>query len=192
MTDSEGVNAFCRRMGNLDTGNMSRYMRAKTMPSSDTLKLIASAAGVSIDWLLTGERPTPFADVGARLVWERARLGMSVQYMAQAGGVTVEEQKAFERGEARTPADYLNRLVPHGVETHWILFGGDELDAERDKTPMPYTAVIRDFIKDYELCSPEVQASLRTLAKQSADARRAYITKKSKAAPTKKDTESKP
>jgi len=125
--------------------------------------------GLDVHYILTGERIARFAEMGERLSGERRRLGMSTQYMAEAGGVTVEQQKSFERGQTQPPAEYLNRLVPHDVETHWILFGSEELDAVRDKKPPPYTPDVRNLIADYQLCSGEIKGVIKRIAKDGAD-----------------------
>jgi transcriptional regulator with XRE-family HTH domain len=55
--DGESMNAFCRRVGNVSSGNMSLYVNAKKMPTLETLISIANAAGVTLDWLATGLEP---------------------------------------------------------------------------------------------------------------------------------------
>jgi transcriptional regulator with XRE-family HTH domain len=63
MRANESMNAFCRRCGDIDSGNMSRYMGAKTMPTLEILMSIADATGVTLDWLAAGREPKYRADV---------------------------------------------------------------------------------------------------------------------------------
>lgn len=51
------MNAFCRRVGSVSSGNMSNYINAKRMPTLETLMNIATTADVSLDWLATGRGP---------------------------------------------------------------------------------------------------------------------------------------
>jgi transcriptional regulator with XRE-family HTH domain len=57
MVEGESMCAFCRRMGDLDSGNMSRYMRGKTMPTLETLMSVADVTNVTLDWLAAGVGP---------------------------------------------------------------------------------------------------------------------------------------
>jgi transcriptional regulator with XRE-family HTH domain len=51
-------------MGNIDSGNMSRYMSAKVVPTLDTLISIADAANVTLDWLAIGVGPKFRSEIG--------------------------------------------------------------------------------------------------------------------------------
>jgi transcriptional regulator with XRE-family HTH domain len=60
--EGEGLNAFGRRMG-IDSGSISMYTNAKTMPTLEALLSIASASGVTLDWLAAGIGPIYRRDV---------------------------------------------------------------------------------------------------------------------------------
>ncbi|MBA1428439.1 helix-turn-helix transcriptional regulator [Pseudomonas fluorescens] len=62
-------------------------------------------------------------EIGQRLCEERQRLGYSQQFLAQAGGVTVREQRQYELGEDLPRADYLAQLAGQGVDVVYVVTG---------------------------------------------------------------------
>jgi transcriptional regulator with XRE-family HTH domain len=171
----------------LQTRAMTARKRRDSFPVKELEALAASRPDLGIDvrYVLTGQSAErPFADMGERLVGERLRLGMPVQYMAEKGGVSAKQQREFEEGRKRPPAGYLNRLSSLGLEAHWVLTGSEEDDAIRDKERFPYTPEIREFIEHYLLCSPATQEALRTLAKDGAGQRWAKIEAAKQAQPS--------
>lgn len=112
---------------------------------------------------------------GERLRNERTRLGYNIRDFAKVGGVGIGTQSSYENDKSQPNAEYLNKISAIGAEIFWIMRGELEDDEMRDKRNAAYTPDIRAFITDYELCSETVQNSLREIAKDAADKKRAMV-----------------
>ncbi|KRP61288.1 helix-turn-helix domain-containing protein [Pseudomonas trivialis] len=62
-------------------------------------------------------------EIGRRLKQERHRMGLTLQRLAEIGGVTVAEQRRYELSEAMPAADYLAALASHGLDVVYIVTG---------------------------------------------------------------------
>ena len=61
--DAGGLEAFSALVGGMSTGLLSQYQTAKTEPGLSAVMRIASAAGVTLDWLAMGLEPKFRRDV---------------------------------------------------------------------------------------------------------------------------------
>lgn len=61
--------------------------------------------------------------IGERLREERLRLNLSQTELAEFGQVTKKTQGLYEREERSPTADYLNNLIPAGVDIPYVLTG---------------------------------------------------------------------
>jgi len=148
------------------------WEKGVSTPNADVLAAW-KAVDADVLYILTGTRT---GTAGSRLQGERFRLGFSIQQLAEMGGVSADEQQAFENDTKRIPAEYLNRIAPIGAEIFWIVRGLPEDDELREKQPQqPYTTAILEFIEDYKLCPASMQDSFRSAAKEVADAKREQV-----------------
>jgi transcriptional regulator with XRE-family HTH domain len=76
------------------------------------------------------------SDFGDRLREERTRLKLNQIEFGELGGVSKNAQLSYEKAERRPDADYLMRLVPHGVDVHYLLTG---VHAGHAQSPLPVT-----------------------------------------------------
>lgn len=145
------------------------YESGARQPPLEFLKKLGEV-GAEVDFLIHG-----INSPGERLRGERTRLGYTIQQFAEKGGVSVEAQRSYENDEAEPDSNYFNKLSETEADIFWIWRGSKEDDEVREKGKLPYTPVIREFIKDYLLCSDTVQKSLRDLAKDAADKKRLAV-----------------
>jgi transcriptional regulator with XRE-family HTH domain len=113
--------------------------------------------------------------VGERLKGERIRLGYSIRKFAEAAGVATSSQTRYESNENVPGSDYYNRISELGAEIFWIMRGSKEDDEVREKRAAMYPPEVRELIDNYMLCTDEVKASLRALAKNAANQKRKAV-----------------
>lgn len=63
------------------------------------------------------------ATFGDRLREERIRVGLNQIDFGALGSVTKSTQINYEKGERSPDADYLMKLIPHGVDVVYLLTG---------------------------------------------------------------------
>ncbi|WP_338487326.1 helix-turn-helix transcriptional regulator [Pseudomonas trivialis] len=62
-------------------------------------------------------------EIGRRLKQERQRMGLTLQRLAEIGGVTAAEQRRYELSESMPAADYLAALASHGMDVVYVVTG---------------------------------------------------------------------
>lgn len=63
-----------------------------------------------------------FFPYGERIRQERGRLGVTQEYFAALGGVTVQTQRSYESGRSAPDAEYL-AIIAHAVDIQYIVTG---------------------------------------------------------------------
>ena len=65
-----------------------------------------------------------------RLKQERSRIGMTLQQLADACGVSRRSQGAYESGQSAPDLNYLHKASNHGVDINYVIMGArrPELD----------------------------------------------------------------
>jgi len=88
------VRGFAAKTG-LSEGTLRVYLRGKTFPTLDRLDQISRAAGVSVEWLATGEgpmRPGEAAPSEAEFAERSARIPFLDVEVSAGGGAVVESE----------------------------------------------------------------------------------------------------
>ena len=95
-------------------------------------------------------------DFAARLVRLRHMRGMSQQALAQACGISRQQQQSYESGALGPDAQYLHALADAGLEVVYLTTG-------EFPSPLPKGMDRRTFafLDNYRNCSPEVQAEIQ-------------------------------
>ncbi len=112
--------------------------------------------------------------MGSRLKAERKRLGYNLTTFAEVAGVVKSAQSNYENDVRVPDANYFNalRAKEPDFQLLWVLTGDAQyLD---NAEPLEYRPEQRRLLENYDLCTDDQKATLRTMAQMWADERRAF------------------
>lgn len=130
------VPRFNADMQRLDTIAKLREVDMLNIEAAQVLTWVSVAVGVplaELKQLLLASAPAPdprrlMVPIASRLFAERERLGLSRQQMADIGGVSLDDQSAYERGlSVAPPSHYLAQIARDaGIDVLYVLTGRRE------------------------------------------------------------------
>lgn len=107
------------------------------------------------------------ASFGMRLKAERVRLGLTQTAMAELGGVRANAQLGYEKDNSSPSAEYLARLVQHGLDINF-LFHGDDIGIEPPQQVAELISVVTQLPPAHQATGFAMLALLRNLVDGTA------------------------
>lgn len=94
-----------------------------------------------------------------RLKFERKRLGLTQDGLAQRAGVNRTAQVRYEKGESFPDAKYLAAVAPLGVDVQFVVTGVRQGDLDEAES---------DLLKHFRGASPEMRSAVLSVLKATS------------------------